>query len=353
MRRFPYRVRAPSQPYFPYSIEPFPRWSMGTTLLLTVLMALIASCSPSPPRQIEKIVLGAVTVVHSSPVWIAESRDYFEKEGLKVEIKGFDSGRNALWTMLNAEGIDIVTVAQMPIVFNSFDRSDFAIIGTMVHSDKDNKLLVRQDRVKIPRDLKGKSVGVTANTSGHYFLGRFLSYHRLNLSDIKTVDMDAERLSQALIEGQVDAIATWDPHIYNAQKALGNHALLLPGEGVFRMNYYFVARKDFITNRPDALTRFLRAIQRSNEFIEQNKKEAMDIVEKRLNMERNLINSTWDDFRFSLSLDQPILESLEDLARWARRNRLKDSSKTPNYLDYLYTDALKAVSPAAVAIAGK
>ena len=59
------------------------------------------------------------------------------------------------------------------------------------------------------------------------------------------------------------------------------------------------------------------------------------------------------DFQFRLSLDQPILVSLEDEARWAIRNKLTDVTKVPNYLDYIYTDALKAVKPGAVTIAGK
>jgi hypothetical protein len=39
-------------------------------------------------------------------------------------------------------------------------------------------------------------------------------------------------------------------------------------------------------------------------------------------------------------------------ARWAIRNRLTDASKVPNYLGYVHIDAMKAVKPEAVQIAG-
>ena len=65
------------------------------------------------------------------------------------------------------------------------------------------------------------------------------------------------------------------------------------------------------------------------------------------------VSTSWGDFQFKLFLDQPMLVSLEDEARWAMVNRLTDTMKVPDYLDYLYTDALKAVKPDAVTIAGK
>jgi len=40
-------------------------------------------------------------------------------------------------------------------------------------------------------------------------------------------------------------------------------------------------------------------------------------------------------------------------ARWAIRNRLRDATKVPNYLGYVHIDAMKAVKPEAVLIAGK
>jgi len=322
--------------------------------LFLVPMVLAAGCSPSPPEKMEKIVLGAETVPHCSPVWIAENKSYFREQNLVVEIEKFESGRTALRSMLSGERIDMVTAAQTPVVFNSFTRDDFAIVGGMVYSENDVKLLARQDSgISAPADLKGKTVGMTAGSSGHFFLGLFTAYYQMRASDLKTLDMEPTRLTQALIEGQVDAIATWEPHIHKARKTLGNKALLLSSGGMYREDFYFVARKDFIQNRFETLKRFLMAIEKAEEFIRKNKEEAADIVVKRLKMDRETLNATWDSFHFALFLDQPILTSLEDEARWTMRNGLGDAREIPNYLEYLHSDALKAVKPEAVQIAGK
>jgi NitT/TauT family transport system substrate-binding protein len=322
--------------------------------LLAILLTLIAGCGQKAPQQLEKIVLGTQKIVHSSPVWIAEKKGYFQEEGLKVEIKEFDSGRTSLKALLNDKSIDLTTTSQSPVVYNSFKRDDFAIIGGMVYSDKDIKVLVRQDKgIKAPQNLKGRILGITAGTAGPFYLGLFLTYHNIPLSDIKMADMEPTQLAQALIEGQVDAIITWEPYIYRARKALGDKALLFPGEGLFRDDVYFIAGKKYLKDHPEALKRFLRAIEKADEFIRNNRNEAMEIVGQKLKMDKEDIAPIWNDLLFKLFMDQSILISLEAQARWAIRNKLTGAATVPNYLNYIYPEALKAVSPEAVYIAGK
>ncbi len=158
---------------------------------------------------------------------------------------------------------------------------------------------------------------------------------------------------KALIQGQVDAIVTWEPNIYQARKALGDKALLFPSQGLFRDDVYFIARKDYLKDHTEALKRFLRAIEKADAFILKNRNEAMEIVGQKLKMDKEGMKPIWDDLVFKLFLDQSILISLEDQARWAIRNRLTDAEKVPNYLDYIYPDVLKAVKPEAVKIAGR
>lgn len=332
---------------------------VGTTCrliaLLPVLAALVSGCGRnSTPDQVLKIVIGAEPVPHSSPVWIAEAKGYFQQEGVTVEVREFESGRTALRTMLNVEGIDIATAAQTPVISHSFDRNDYAIIGGMVYSDNDLKMLARRDRgIAAPSDLRGKTVGMTGGSSGHFFLALFLALHDMQLTDLKTVDIEATNLARALVEGEVDAIATWEPHIYRARKELGEKALLLPSGDIYREDFYFVARKDFIRKNTEALKRFLQAIKRGEEFISKNGQESKGIVAARLKMDREILDATWDDFHFRLFLDQAILTSLEDESRWAINNRLTTAKKVPNYLDFIHTDALIEIDLRAVTVAGK
>ena len=60
--------------------------------------------------------------------------------------------------------------------------------------------------------------------------------------------------------------------------------------------------------------------------------------------------TSWQEGTFDLFLDQSLIATLEDQARWAIKNNLTNATKIPNYLDYIYIDALEAVKPEAVTI---
>jgi len=302
----------------------------------------------------ERITFGVETSILPSAVWVAENKGYFQEEGLDVEIKEFGSGRTALATMLKEGNLDMVTVAQAPVMLNSFDRNDYVIIAAMVCSDSDVKILARQDKgINNPSDLKGKTVGITKGSTGHFFLGLFLTHSGLRFSEIETIDIEASELPQALIEGRVDAICAWEPHILNAKKLLGENAAVLEPTGgakIFREDFYFVPSRNFLENNPETLKRFLKAIEKGEEFIQKNKGEAINIVSQRLQVNKELVVSVWGGFEFRLFLDQAILMTLEDEARWAIKNDLTTATEVPNYLDYIYMDALEQVKPDAVTI---
>ncbi len=78
----------------------------------------------------------------------------------------------------------------------------------------------------------------------------------------------------------------------------------------------------------------------------------MDIVKLRLNLEPEILEATWDEYVFGLFLDQSILVSLEDEARWAIDNHLTTAGAVPNYLGFIHVDALQAIAPDLVSIAG-
>ncbi len=324
--------------------------SAGISVIFVVIGISVGGCS----QQIKKVTLGVETSLLTAPVWVAENQGYFEEEGLDLTIKEFCSGRTALATMLNEGNLDMVTVAQTPIMFNSFDRDDYVIIATMVYSDNDVKILTRQDRgIKNPSDLKGKTVGITKGSTGHFFLGLFLIHSGLQLSEVETIDIEASELPQALVVGRLDAISTWEPHIWNAKKLLGENAVRIqPGRGakIFREDFYFVPNRNFMENNPETLKRFLKAIEKGEEFIQKNKEEAINIVSQRLKLDKEFVVSIWDDFEFQLILDQAIIITLEDEARWAIDNNLTDATNVPNYLDYIYFDALEEIKPKAVTI---
>ena len=319
--------------------------------VIVVFGILISGCVQQ--AELEKVTLGVESSLLPAAVWIAENKGYFQEEGLDLTIKEFDSGRLSLLAMLRNE-VDISTAAPTPIMFSSFERQDFSIFTTFVYGLTDIKVTARKDKgIITAADLKGKKIGTPAGTTGQFFVEVFLIHNELSLSDIEMIDIAPSDLPEALNSGQVDAIVIWEPHGYNARKLLGDNAIIIPSSDVYKVAFNFLAMNDFIEDNHEILKKFLRAVDKATEFIQDHEHGTQgchDIVSERLNLDREIMDIFWEDFSFEISLQQSLIVTLEDEARWAIKNNLTDATEVPNYLNYIYLDALYEIKPDSINI---
>jgi ABC-type nitrate/sulfonate/bicarbonate transport system substrate-binding protein len=320
--------------------------------LLLAFMVLTASCQ-KPEKSTgpkEKVTIGVASLVLSAPLMVAQEQGFFSDEGIEVTYKSYTFGKKALEAMFVGE-VDIATVAETPIVFNSFIRDDFVVFATFAYSYDDSKILGRKDRgVSMPADLKGKKIGITAKTSSHFFAHIYLAEHGIDPSSVKLVDFAGADLPDALKEGKVDAIAAFEPYAYRAMKALPDQFVRLPKSDLFKETFNLAAMKSYTKEHPEKLKKVLKAVNRAMTYIKQNKKESLAITAKWTGMEETILATIWDDFVFDLSLDHSLFTIFEDEARWAMKNGFTDKTKVPNYLGYFYLEAMKTVKPKAVTI---
>ena len=300
---------------------------------------------------VEKVSIGiSATSLLPSLVHIAKEKGYFLEEGIDMEIKGYPTGKKALEATFKGE-VDMCTVADMPVVTNSFKRNDFTVFGTILQDAEHTKCLARKDRnISTPQDLIGKKVATTIGTTAHYFMATFFIFNGLDLEDVEIVDLNPTEMVEAIVKGNVDAIFTWEPNIYHAEKDLGDNGVILPSDVGYLATFNLVSKNDFIENNQQLLKRILKALIKAEEFTKDNREESVDIIAARLKTDREIIDKLWGMYEFRVSLTQAFLITLEGEARWFIKNKLTSVTEIPNYLDYIYWDALEAVKPEAVGI---
>ncbi len=297
------------------------------------------------PREAVTIGIAAETL--SAPLLIAQAQGYFADEGLDVTVERYPFGRIALESMLAGE-VNLATVAETPIVLQSFKRDDFAVAAMFVYNYDDTKVIVRKDRVAVPAGLAGKTIGTSFGTSPQFFLDTYLSSVGIAKSQVKIVDISQKDLPAALQSGAVDAIVAFEPYAHQALQLLPEAAMRLPKVEILKETFNLVVMKDFARQHSLVLPRVLRAMDRAITYQERNRAETIAILVRDLGIDATYLAETWDDYKFGLSLDQAFLVNLEDVARWAIENKLTERTEVPNYLGYLATDALQAVKPEAV-----
>ena len=296
---------------------------------------------------VEKITLAAYAGGTGTLVYVAEDQGFFEENGLEVTIKDYESGKAAADSLLDGEA-DICTSADFVFVSNSFDHADLRVFGTVATSEV-KELVARKDKgITTIDDLIGKKIGVTKRSGGEFALGRFLIFNALSYEDVELADLKPNEIVEAVLNGDIDAGFTWDPNVYNIKEKLGDNAMSWTGG----QDFYFVllTKEDWIKNNPAAAERFIKSVLEAEDYIKDNSEEAKEFVKNRFNYKSDYIDYSWPKQEFAVILEQAMLITFEDQARWRIKQGLTDATEVPNYLYYIYMDALEKVKPEAVKI---
>jgi len=322
-------------------------------VVMVVTAGMTAGCTGTkkPAGPLERVTIGiSATSLLASLVHIAEERGHFLEEGIDVEVRGYPTGKAALAATLSGE-VDMGTVADTPIVSNSFERGDFAVFLTILDSAKLCKVLARKDRdINTPQDLIGKKIATTIGTTAHFFMSLFLALNGIDVSHVEIIDMKPGEMVAAIVNGDVDAICAWEPNVLNAAESLGDNAIILPGDVGYQATFSLAAMNDYIEKNPESIRNVIKALAKSEEFASNNREESIDIIASHLGIAREDVDKIWEDYRFKISLSQSLIMTLEDVARWSIRNNFTDKTEVPNYLNYIYIDALEEIKPEAVTI---
>ena len=330
-----------------------------TMQLLALLFVVLSLCVAwlwrqrieAAPGPLQQIVFAANTeYVGACAVLAAQQQGYFKVQGLAVRIEPFSSGKASLQAVLDGKA-DVATVADIPIVFAAMEGLPVKVLATLFRSGKDHGIVGRRDHgVITPASLRGKKVGVTHGTSGHFTLDVFLNWQRMDSGDVTMVNYKPEELPGALQRGEVDAISGWDPFLQAVRKTLGDAAVAFSGEQAYESIYNVVALRSFINGRPGVVRGLLHALAEGSAFCESQPARMHLALPATARLTRAEMLAAWPGYHFGLELDQALLLALEDRARWAIRNRLGAGAQMPNFLDHVHLDGLAQVRPAAVTI---
>jgi len=301
----------------------------------------------------KNVRFAAATAIITAPVLIALESNYFSDEGLNIEIIGdYASGKESFEAMLAGKA-DISTPATTPVVFHSFERQDYSIFVTYTTTYEGIKIIARKDRgITKPEHLKGKKIGIVAGTISQLLLDTFLAYNKILPGEVETIDyIDAKEMPDALKNDAMDAISVWEPYAYNAKKLLNKNAVQIPTSKVYRIAINLAVINDYARKHPDVLEKIVRALDRAVKYLENHTDDARRLLANVLKIDRKLIETLWSDITFAISLDQLLLVTMENEARWAIEHKFKNREiKIPNYLNYIYYKTLEDVKPEAVTI---
>lgn len=230
----------------------------------------------------QKFIVGYQPTALYLPHFIAAERGFFKEQGLDVQLQEFQSANEMAQAFvaghINATGMSSITVlaqleASRPGLFKMY------LFETLTRKHHPDFLIVRKGSgIKSLADLKGKKLGVHPGTTMRTYARMILSRYLNPDSDVTIIELSPAIQVQAIAAGQVDALLGLEPMPTIAvNKGLAEvlvagplaryvHEPLLAGSGIISTH--------FLKRNPDIVKRFIKALEKSLDFIQKNPKEA-------------------------------------------------------------------------------
>jgi len=325
----------------------------GTTIGIIAVIILAVSGAwyilenPGPAIAPEPVTISIAPTDSSALFYIAEDQHFFSDNHLAVTLREYNPPAAGVAAMLDGD-IDLAGTSEYPVVSQAFRERNFSILTRYVGANI-VWLIGRKDHgIANVSDLKGKTIGVARGTITEFNLGRFLTLHGMNLSEVTLQDVRPDQFEAALESGKVDALICWQPYADEITGRMGDNVVAWPAESGQPLYGILVARNDWISRHPVTSAEVLKSLDMAAEFTTVHPEESRAIVQKKLNLSDAYMQSAWPGNQFSLSLDQSLVVAMEDEARWMIANNMTNATEVPDFGDYIYPGTLESVRPGSV-----
>ncbi len=259
------------------------QWITSLALALAVLL-------PAYARADATIRFASLTSISKAPPGlVAEDKGYFKKEGVDVQMKLFTSGRAAIEAMAAGQ-FDIGMFGDIPGLSLLGQGFPGKIIAAGLGGPKRQAVTVPVDsNYKSLADLKGRRIGLTKGSTDEIALEATMRKLGLEWSDFKIVNLRPPEKATVLKTGDVDAIEAWEPvPSIIVVKKIGRRLLTADGD-IPDIVGVTIATEKILKERPDAVVRFLRALNEGAQYAQSHPDEMVGFLAKKLNVDRPVL----------------------------------------------------------------
>ncbi len=299
--------------------------------ILFILAAAVLGPAGFVHADGNQLKFGVLPVVQALPLYVAQEKGLFEAEGIKVEVIPFRTAleKDMALSSGNLDGNfgDLFT----PIVLRS-NGVDLRIVARNFKTGKNARMFAviagPKSGITDLKGLRGVPVGGSSNTIIDYVTSEILSRAGLKESEMQMMEIKSIPLRfQMLSSNQLKAATLPEPLATLAE--FQGSRILGDDRDVELSNTVYVFSAKAIESRPTDIQKFLKALDKAVDLINEKPEEVRPIMNKNCNIPKPL-RSNFGVPRFP-KVDLPEKEKIESVISWlAKRESL---TKIPEYKD--------------------
>ena len=210
-------------------------------------------------------------------VYMARQLGFWKKRGIDVEIsRGF--GSMGAINGVVGDKFDMGGAATGAVVLSVMRGLDLQIVGTQGYESFMGILVPANGPIKTPKDLAGKSIGVTAGGGDTPFLPAYCKAAGVDASSVKVTSLDSQIIEQSVINGQVDCMIAFGmssiPNFITQ-----NFPVRLMKFSDYGLQFYWVntiVRSDYMKKNPQLVANVQEGLEEGMKWSMLNPDEAVE-----------------------------------------------------------------------------
>ncbi|MDR2795628.1 MAG: ABC transporter substrate-binding protein [Spirochaetaceae bacterium] len=230
-----------------------------------------------------KVGFAVTSTLCAAPFYIAIAKDYFGNEGLKWERINIGDGETMnLLTTGQVDGTNSLLATLIQPLANGLDVQ----IPLALHTGCIKVLVKPGSAIKTPADLKGKTIGAASPSASPTIIAkRYLANAGFRVEgenpDVQFIFQSAAELPLLLERGVVDAIALNDPSAQIVENDGRGVAIINTATDDYLKDEFccvVAVRTETLKNHAEETAKFLRAIQKAAQYVQENPEESAQIL---------------------------------------------------------------------------
>jgi NitT/TauT family transport system substrate-binding protein len=279
---------------------------------IIVILAIVGAYSVLSNGSDDNVVkIGYLPSDHDAALFVAKADDSFAKQGIKVETVQFNNGGDLMTAMASGE-IDIGYAGIAPVL-SSIEKGVPVKVVSAAQTEGSGIVVGKDSGINSVADLKGKTIATPGEASIQYMLLEYaLKEAGVSIDDVEVSAMKVAPMNDALNNGKIDAILTFEPFV---STAVSNGAIELESSSDILPNHpccVVVARDDFINDHGDELKTILEIHANATKYINENPDEAVAKLPKDIVSDLNVEKESLSNSKFISGLDDDFKKNVND-----------------------------------------
>ncbi len=306
-------------------------------LIIMSLILLGIGCSTEKKQNQKDITFSTGKNMWCGLGIIAHEKGFFTEEGLNVKTDYLAAGKYNLDALVS-KSAEFATIVEVNLAYFGYTgNTSVQTIASLVNSTSSGIVALRSSGIEKPEDIKGKRLALSPGTTSDMFANRFLEKYGMSADNVEIRQIQPAAMEGAILSKGVDAASTWDPHIYSISTKLGEDAIVFRDPEAYTGYLNLAVRKDWALENKETVLAFLRALQKADKFAKENVEEAQIIVSRVIDLDLDVVKSTWADHNLGVTFDkQVLLNAMTSEGKWiqATNDDFKDK-EVPDYSRFL------------------